>query len=317
MWLVHETGHIVAARMFGLVVHAVWFIPFVGAIMLMVQALLMREKTTEAKVGIAGPISGFIGTSVGYLLLALFGERLSIGMQKDVSVILLLSVAYNLLQLVITIRPFDGGRVTQIIHPGFRIFALLFLGATTVLWPRSWLIVVWLLVLTDLRFFHQWRRVWVSFALTVLLFLGLFIGFGRDAWWWNATDLILCFLTLAWALGQAKKDPKHWRALPEWRVIVSISKRILGSWSHRGVDRRHVEDRRKGKRGDRRNGDRRSRNGALPIDLSVRDGEFVDRRSRPPEVTRSTRLLWLAVYLGTIVAYFGLAWMIYDFYLVL
>jgi hypothetical protein len=315
MWLLHETGHVVAARTLGLAVHAVWFIPFIGVIMLADQAKLLRSHSVEAAVGIAGPVSGFLGTVILYGAFLAFEDALPGWLVQDALIIFLLSAIYNGLQLTITIRPFDGGRVTQIIHPGFKVAAFVPLVAISALWPTSWVVILWLLPLMDLRFEHQWRRFWISATLALLFIFLVFTGGGRSVWWWNVSDGILVWLTLLWAWGQAKKDTKHWRSLPEWRVLVSAWKHATGDWADRENDRRGGTERRGAQRGDRRRYDRRDNKSARPIDLRHEGGAFIDRRGNEHRATRTIRLAWLLAYLATLGAHVFLGWGVYQRYL--
>src|SRR5438445_245029 len=66
--LVHECGHLLVAKKFGLKVGAPVFIPFMGAFIALKEA--PRNAWIEACVGIGGPILG----SVGALFCNLLGE---------------------------------------------------------------------------------------------------------------------------------------------------------------------------------------------------------------------------------------------------
>lgn len=315
MWLIHEVGHIVAARTLGLAVHAIWFLPFIGVIMLMASGALAREQRKEAMYGISGPLAGFFGTAGAFALFLAIREQIPVFVAKEVALILLVSAFYNVFQLLLTVRPFDGGRVTQIIHPAFRLWALALVLAITALWPKSWLMVVWALVLTDLRFFRQWRRFWLTVLLFVFLLAGILCGHGRARWWWNGADIALVLAVVYWAYGQAKRDPSGWRKLPEWQAFVAFGKYLFGAWRTRGDDRRIGNERRQETRGeDRRRRDRRLR--ARPIDLRHEGGEFIDRRLRHHAsfVGRGEKLCWLAVYLATLGAHLGLGWAVYQTY---
>src|SRR6201993_402825 len=57
--LVHETGHLIVARKFGLKVGAPVFIPFMGAFIALKEA--PRNAWMEACVGIGGPMLGSLG----------------------------------------------------------------------------------------------------------------------------------------------------------------------------------------------------------------------------------------------------------------
>ena len=60
--LVHETGHLIVARKFGLKVGAPVFIPFMGAFIALKEA--PRNAWMEACVGIGGPLLGSLGALV-------------------------------------------------------------------------------------------------------------------------------------------------------------------------------------------------------------------------------------------------------------
>jgi len=60
--LIHECGHLIVARKFGLKVGAPIFIPFMGAFIALKEA--PRNAWMEASVGIGGPILGSLGALV-------------------------------------------------------------------------------------------------------------------------------------------------------------------------------------------------------------------------------------------------------------
>src|SRR5256884_3702057 len=81
--LVHETGHLIVAKRFGLKVGAPVFIPFMGAFIALKEA--PRSAWMEACVGIGGPLLGSLGALVCnalgeffaapiFIALALFGD---------------------------------------------------------------------------------------------------------------------------------------------------------------------------------------------------------------------------------------------------
>src|SRR5512141_2381252 len=105
--LVHETGHLIVAKKFGLKVGAPVFIPFIGAFIALKEA--PRNAWMEACVGIGGPLLGSIG-ALGCLGLA--------GMTGNP---LFTALAYSgfLLNLfnLIPIGMLDGGRVATALSP--------------------------------------------------------------------------------------------------------------------------------------------------------------------------------------------------------
>jgi Zn-dependent protease len=104
---VHECGHLLAAKSFGLRVSAPMFIPFVGAVILLKEA--PRNAWVESVVGIGGPVLGSLGA------LACEGFYLTTGN------IIFRGLAYsgfyiNLLNLA-PVGFLDGGRVVTAISP--------------------------------------------------------------------------------------------------------------------------------------------------------------------------------------------------------
>jgi Zn-dependent protease len=116
--LVHESGHVVVARIMGLPVTLPVMIPFLGAFVSMKQQ--PRSVAQESIMAIGGPVLGSIaaglcyvgyltmpGTSTGQLLraLAYFGFLINL---------------FNLIPLT----PLDGGRVTSLLSKWFNVAGL-------------------------------------------------------------------------------------------------------------------------------------------------------------------------------------------------
>jgi Zn-dependent protease len=111
---IHECGHLIVAKKFGLKVSAPMFIPFLGAFIALKEA--PRDAWMEACVGIGGPLLGTLGTAVCY---ALFWPTENP---------LFLAVAYsgsflNLFNLV-PIGQLDGGRVATALSPWLWVVGL-------------------------------------------------------------------------------------------------------------------------------------------------------------------------------------------------
>ncbi|PYI57501.1 site-2 protease family protein [Paenibacillus flagellatus] len=103
MVLVHELGHVAAARHKGIPVTAPFFIPFLGALIMLKRN--PRDAETEAYVALGGPLVGTIGAIVAFL----------IGLAADNP--LFYAIAYigftiNLINLL-PIHPLDGGRIAS------------------------------------------------------------------------------------------------------------------------------------------------------------------------------------------------------------
>jgi Zn-dependent protease len=144
--LVHECGHLLAAKQFGLKVGAPVFIPFMGAFIALKEA--PRNAWIEACVGIGGPILG----TVGALICNILGEAF------DAQVLTALAWSGYFLNLfnMTPVGMLDGGRVVSALWrwlwiPGFAI--LLYFG-----WKHP-NFIVWLLVLASLpRLFSLFRK---------------------------------------------------------------------------------------------------------------------------------------------------------------
>jgi len=132
--LVHECGHLLVAKKFGLKVGAPVFIPFMGAFIALKEA--PRNAWIEACVGIGGPILG----SVGALICNSLGEIF------DAPVFIALASFGYLLNLfnLTPVGMLDGGRIVSALSrwlwlPGFAV--LLWFGWK---YPNF---VVWLMII--------------------------------------------------------------------------------------------------------------------------------------------------------------------------
>lgn len=120
--LVHECGHLVAARMEGLRVSLPYFIPFVGALIMLREQ--PRDARSEAIVGIGGPVAGTVGA------LACFGIGMTLGPDSDWGLFFTVLSGYGfLLNLfnMIPFHPLDGGRVLSAVSPWFNLVGLVLL----------------------------------------------------------------------------------------------------------------------------------------------------------------------------------------------
>ncbi|RKN72942.1 site-2 protease family protein [Paenibacillus ginsengarvi] len=138
MVLVHELGHVAAARQKGIPVTAPFFIPFLGALIMMKRN--PRDAATEAYIAMGGPLVGTIGAFVAFL----------IGLITNHPV--LYAVAYigftlNLINLL-PIHPLDGGRIASsvtrwlwVAGAAGGLFAVIFLRSF--LFFLLWALFVW------------------------------------------------------------------------------------------------------------------------------------------------------------------------------
>jgi Zn-dependent protease len=104
---VHECGHLIVARAFGLKVGAPVFIPFMGALIALKDA--PKDAWMEAWVGIGGPLLGTAGAAVCEILFGLTGNPLFRGLAYS-------GFFLNLFNLA-PIGFLDGGRIVTALSP--------------------------------------------------------------------------------------------------------------------------------------------------------------------------------------------------------
>lgn len=102
MLLIHELGHVLAARQKGLPVSAPMFIPFLGAVIAMKRH--PRDAVTEAYVAIGGPVLGTVGAIAALWL----------GMMTNNDLLVVIANVGFFLNLInlLPIHPLDGGRIS-------------------------------------------------------------------------------------------------------------------------------------------------------------------------------------------------------------
>ncbi len=144
--LVHECGHLLVAKKFGLKVGAPVFIPFMGAFIALKEA--PRNAWIEACVGIGGPMLGTFGALVCNALGEIFDAPLFIALAW-------FGYFLNLFNLT-PVGMLDGGRIVTALSrwlwlPGFAL--LLWFGWK---FPNF---IIWLIVLLSLpRIYSLFRK---------------------------------------------------------------------------------------------------------------------------------------------------------------
>ena len=114
--LVHELGHVMAMRYFGLSASPPIFIPFLGAVINLRQP--PRNALEEAIVGIGGPVTGTLAAGLTYLLYLQTGSELLLRLAE-------FGFLLNLFNMI-PVPPLDGGRVTAAVSPWVWIPGLLY-----------------------------------------------------------------------------------------------------------------------------------------------------------------------------------------------
>jgi Zn-dependent protease len=144
--LVHETGHLIVAKQFGLKVGAPVFIPFMGAFIALKEA--PRNAWMEACVGIGGPLLGSLGALVCNALGEFFAAPIFIALAW-------FGYFLNLFNLT-PVGMLDGGRIVTALSrwlwlPGFAL--LIWFGWK---YPNF---IIWLIVLLSLpRIYSLFRK---------------------------------------------------------------------------------------------------------------------------------------------------------------
>jgi Zn-dependent protease len=140
---VHEMGHVIQARREGLPVSVPYFIPLLGAMIMMKR--MPQDAWQEAKVGIAGPLLGSAAAAACWGLGLAFNSRPLVAL----AFVGFLINLFNLLPVV----PLDGGRIVAALHPSLWIVGLVGLGLLAIYRPNPLLILIVIFAAMEL-----WRR---------------------------------------------------------------------------------------------------------------------------------------------------------------
>jgi Zn-dependent protease len=105
--LIHELGHVVAMRYFGLSASPPIFIPYLGAVINLRQS--PRNALEESIVGIGGPVFGTLAAAATYMIYLKTGSHLMFELAQ-------FGFLLNLFNML-PVPPLDGGRVTAAVSP--------------------------------------------------------------------------------------------------------------------------------------------------------------------------------------------------------
>ncbi|SFX39445.1 Zn-dependent protease (includes SpoIVFB) [Thermoactinomyces sp. DSM 45891] len=131
MILIHEIGHVLAAKQRGLPVSAPAFIPFVGAFITMKKQ--PRDAETEAFIALGGPLLGTVGALGCWILGYVTGDSFYY-------MIAYIGFFLNVFNLV-PIHPLDGGRIVVAISRWFWVLGLI-MGLVLIIYLRSILLSI-------------------------------------------------------------------------------------------------------------------------------------------------------------------------------
>jgi Zn-dependent protease len=143
---VHECGHLVVARIFGLNVGAPMFMPFMGAIIALKDS--PKDAWMEAWVGIGGPLLGTAGAALCEVIFLVTGEPLFRALAYT-------GFFLNLFNLA-PIGFLDGGRIVTALSPWLWIVGAAVLVGLMVMEPNF--IVALILIMSIPRLISLFRK---------------------------------------------------------------------------------------------------------------------------------------------------------------
>src|SRR5207244_9024722 len=143
--LVHECGHLLAAKRLGLKVGAPVFIPFMGAFIALKEA--PRNAWIEAQVGIGGPLLGTVGAVACYALSLATGNRMFMALAYT-------GFFLNLFNLA-PVGFLDGGRIVTALSPWLWIVGFAIIVVMTIL--HSTFVLFIILIFSVHRLFSLFR----------------------------------------------------------------------------------------------------------------------------------------------------------------
>ena len=150
---VHEMGHVIQLRREGIKASAPMFIPFLGAVV--AAKSLRSDAAAEARVGLAGPVLGSLGTAA---LVPSSGSRPATTFWQALAFTGFFLNLFNLLPVL----PLDGGRAMAAMAPWMWFVGLAALGALAVLFPNPIILLIFALAgVLDVRPLEgapRWRR---------------------------------------------------------------------------------------------------------------------------------------------------------------
>ena len=144
---VHEMGHVIQLRREGVEASAPVFIPFLGAVIW--AKSLGDDAAAEARVGLAGPILGTIGTLIPLAVWLATGSDLWRALAY-------VGFFINLINLL-PVLPLDGGRAMAVLGPKVWIAGILVAVAATVVFLGPIMLLI-VLVLGGPELYHRFKN---------------------------------------------------------------------------------------------------------------------------------------------------------------
>lgn len=144
---VHEMGHVIQLRREGVEASAPVFIPFLGAVIW--AKSLGRDAAAEARVGLAGPILGTVGTLIPLAVWLTTGSDLWRALAY-------VGFFINLINLL-PVLPLDGGRAMAVLGPKVWIAGILVAVAAAVVFLGP-IMLLFILFLGGPELYHRFKN---------------------------------------------------------------------------------------------------------------------------------------------------------------
>ncbi|HEU4462831.1 MAG TPA: site-2 protease family protein [Solirubrobacterales bacterium] len=144
---IHEMGHVIQLRREGVQASAPIFIPFLGAVI--AAKSLGDDAAAEARVGLAGPILGTIGTLIPLAIWLATGSDLW-------QALAYVGFFLNLINLL-PVLPLDGGRAMAVLGPKVWIAGILIAVAATVIFLGPIMLII-VALLGGPELYHRWKN---------------------------------------------------------------------------------------------------------------------------------------------------------------
>ena len=144
--LIHELGHVIQLRREGLRASAPMFIPFLGAVV--AAKSLGNNALSEARVGLAGPILGTIGSAGCLVIWAITGHDFWRALGYTGFFINL----FNLLPVV----PLDGGRAMAAMSPWLWFAGFFGIAVLAFVFPNP--IIILIALLAAYETYRRWEQ---------------------------------------------------------------------------------------------------------------------------------------------------------------
>lgn len=144
---VHEMGHVIQLRREGVEASAPIFIPFIGAVI--ATKSLGEDAAAEARVGLAGPILGTVGTLIPLAIWLATGSDLWRALAY-------VGFFINLINLL-PVLPLDGGRAMAVLGPKVWIAGILVTVAATVIFLGPFMLL-FALLLGGPELYHRFKN---------------------------------------------------------------------------------------------------------------------------------------------------------------